>query len=395
MGLIQAALSAATSVLSDQWKEYFYCDSLSPEVLVKKGQKKATGLSSNRGVDNIITNGSMIAVADGQCMIIVDNGKVVDYCAEPGMFKYDASTEPSLFDGGKLAANIKAVFENMGKRFTFGGEAPKDQRIYYFNTKELPGSKYGTPNPIPFRVVDQRAGIDIDISVKCFGEYSIRITNPILFYTNVCGNVSDTYYKEQIAAQMKTEFLTALQPAFANISTMQIRYSELPAHTVELTDTMNNVLSAKWRDLRGIEIVSCGMSSVTADEKDEEMIKQLQRNAAFKDPSLGIAYTIGQQGQAMVDAANNPNGAAAAVMGVSAISGMGGNVANMYAAVQPAQPAQPAQEGTWTCECGSVNSGNFCPNCGKAKPETNDWYCPNCGTQNTGNFCTKCGTKRP
>lgn len=328
MGLIHAALGAATGVLSDQWKEYFYCDSLSADVLVCKGQKRTSLKSTNYGTDNIITNGSLITVADGQCMMIVDNGKVVDFCAEPGEYRYDASTEPSLFDGGKLADNIKKVFENMGKRFTFGGEAPKDQRIYYFNTKELPGSKYGTANPVPFRVVDPRANIDIDVSVKCFGEYSIRLTNPILFYTNVCGNVSNVYRKSELEAQMKSEFLTALQPAFAKISAQQIRYSELPAHTQELADAMNEQLSSKWRDLRGIEIVSCGVNSIVADEKDEDMLKSLQRAAALKDPSLGQGYLAGQFGQAAVDAANNKGDSG--VLGVGIAAGVAGNVGAIY-----------------------------------------------------------------
>ena len=313
MGLIHAALGAATGILADQWKEYFYCEALPENVLVVKGKKKATGRSSNtKGDDNIITNGSIVAVADGQCMIIVEQGKVVDLCAEPGEYTYDMSTEPSIFDGGKLSDNIKAVFANLGKRFTFGGEAPKDQRIYYFNTKEIMGNKYGTPSPVPFRVVDQRAGIDIDISIRCFGEYSYRITNPILFYTNVCGNVSEPYTRDRIDSQMKSELLTALQPAFAKISDMGIRYSSLPGHTTEIAAALNDVLSAKWRDLRGYEIVSFGVSSVKASEEDETMLKEMQKAAAYRDPTLGAAATISAQADAMRAAASNPNGAAMA-----------------------------------------------------------------------------------
>ena len=269
MGLIKAAMGAAGGVLADQWKEYFYCEAIPPDVLAVKGKKKVTGRSSNtKGDDNIITNGSLIAIADGQCMLIVEQGKVVDVCAEPGEYTYDMSTEPSIFSGD-LGESVKNVFQNIGKRFTFGGEAPKDQRVYYFNTKELTGNKYGTPSPVPFRVVDQRAGIDIDIGIRCFGEYSIRLKNPLLFYTNVCGNVSEDYKTENIAGQMKTELLTALQPAFAKISEMGIRYSALPGHTLELADALNEQLSSKWRDLRGMEIVSFGVSSVKANEEDE------------------------------------------------------------------------------------------------------------------------------
>ena len=277
MGLIKAALGAAGGVLADQWKEYFYCESIPADILAVKGQKRTSGRSSNtKGSDNIITNGSIIAVADGQCMLIVEQGKVVEVCAEPGEFTFDASTEPSIFSGD-LGESIGQVFQTIGKRFTFGGEAPKDQRVYYFNTKELIGNKYGTASPVPFRVVDQRAGIDIDISIRCFGEYSYRVTNPLLFYTNVCGNVEAGYERSQIDSQLKTELLTALQPAFARISDMGIRYSALPGHTTELAQALNEELSAKWRDLRGLEIVSFGVSSVKASEEDEKMIKELQR----------------------------------------------------------------------------------------------------------------------
>ena len=318
MGLIKAALGAAGGVMADQWLEYFYCDSLPENVMAVKGQKRTSGRSSNtRGSDNIISNGSVIAVADGQCMIIVDQGKVTEFCAEPGEFKYDSSTEPSLFYG-KLGKNILDTFKNIGKRFTFGGEPPKDQRVYYFNTKELIGNKYGTPSPVPFRVVDQRAGIDIDIAIRCFGEYSYRICDPILFYTNVCGNVGGDYTRDRLDSQLKTELLTALQPAFAKISEQGIRYSALPGHTMEMADALNEVLSGKWRNLRGLEIVSFGVSSVKASEEDEAMLKELQRNAAFMDPTRAAAHLVGAQASAMQAAANNPNaGPAMAFMGMT------------------------------------------------------------------------------
>ena len=169
MGLIHAALGAATGVLADQWKEYFYCDGMAEDVLAVKGSKRTSGRSSNRyGSDNIISSGSVVAVADGQCMLIVEQGKIVEVCAEPGEFVYDASTEPSIFSGN-LGDTIVEVFKSIGKRFTFGGEAPKDQRVYYFNTKELIGNKYGTPSPVPFRVVDNNVGLDVDIAIRCFG----------------------------------------------------------------------------------------------------------------------------------------------------------------------------------------------------------------------------------
>ena len=340
-------------------------------------------------------------------MLIVEQGKVVDVCAEPGEYTYDMSTEPSIFSGD-LGESVKNVFQNIGKRFTFGGEAPKDQRVYYFNTKELTGNKYGTPSPVPFRVVDQRAGIDIDIGIRCFGEYSIRLKNPLLFYTNVCGNVSEDYKTENIAGQMKTELLTALQPAFAKISEMGIRYSALPGHTLELADALNEQLSSKWRDLRGMEIVSFGVSSVKANEEDEQMIKELQRNAAFMDPTRAAAHLVGSQGEAMkAAAANTGAGPAMAFMGMGMAGQMGGmNAQNLFqmgqqqqAQQQAAQPAPaPAAQG-WTCTCGQGGiTGNFCPNCGSKKPEPkpagDSWQCA-CGATATGKFCPECGKPKP
>ena len=426
MGLIKAAMGAAGGVLADQWKEFFYCDAIPENVLAVKGRKKTGKRSSNtKGDDNVISNGSVIAVADGQCMLIVDQGKIVDMCAVAGEYTYDMSSEPSIFTG-ELGEGIKNVFNNMANRFTFGGEAPKDQRIYYFNTKELIGNKYGTPSPVPFRVVDQRAGIDIDVGIRCFGEYSYHISNPMLFYTNVCGNVSEEYTRDRLDSQLKTELLTALQPAFAKIGENGIRYSQLPGHTLELADALNEVLSKKWRDLRGIEIVSFGVSSVTADEEDEKMLKELQRNAAFMDPTRAAAHLVGSQGDAMKMAANNQGGAAMAFMGMNMAGQAGGmNAGNLFAmgqqqaAQQPAAPAapagwtcacghagntgkfcaecgqpQPAPAGERKCACGAVNTGKFCAECGQPKPASDEWTCA-CGTVNKGKFCANCGRPRP
>ena len=413
MGLIKAAMGAAGGVLADQWKEYFYCDELLPEVLVAKGMKRTSERSSNTsGEDNIITNGSTIAVNSGQCMIIVEQGKVVDICADPGVFTYDTSTEPSVF-GGDLKNDLKAVFERIGKRFTYGGDTGKDQRVYYFNTKEIVGNKYGTPSAIPFRVVDNNIGLDIDIAIKCFGEYSYKIMNPILFYTNVCGNVDDQYIRDTIDGQLRTELMTALQPAFAKISEMGIRYSALPGHTQEMADALNGVLSDKWSKLRGIEIISFGVSSVKASEEDEKMIKEIQRNAALRNPTMAAAHLVGAQSDAMKTAAGNEGGMGAAFgfMGMNMANNAGGmNAGNLYAMGQNQQPRQPEQaqqatpqppptpQGgpTWTCACGqSGNTGKFCVGCGKPKPEPSDGWTCECGTVNKGKFCSNCGKPKP
>ena len=376
MGLVKAALGAASGVMGDQWKEYFYCSALPAEVLAVKGQKKVSGRSSNRhGAENIITDGSIVAVAEGQCALIVEQGKVVDLCAEAGEYTYNTGTQPSLLSEG-LAKNIDEVFAEIGKRFSFGGQAATDQRIYYINTKELMGNKYGTPSPVPFRVVDQRAGIDIDVSIRCFGEYSYRIVNPILFYTNVCGNVENEYTRDALEGQMRTEMMTALQPAFARISEMGIRYSALPGHTTELAEALNQELSGKWSKLRGIEIVSLGVSGVKASEEDEQMIKELQRSAAFMDPTRAAAHMVGAQASAMQAAASNTSaGPAMAFMGMNQAAAAGGiNAQALYQmGAQRSLPlllprSRPAA-GSWSCSCGQTgNTGKFCTACGKPPP---------------------------
>ena len=404
MGLIKAAMGAASGVMGDQWKEYFYCDALPAEVLAVKGQKRTNGRSANRhGSENVISDGSVIAVADGQCVLIVEQGKVVDLCAEPGEYTYSTGTQPSLLSGG--LKNIDSVFAELGKRFSFGGQAGSDQRIYYINTRELTGNKYGTPNPVPFRVVDQRAGIDIDIGIRCFGEYSYRVVNPILFYTNVCGNVENAYTRDALDSQLKTELLTALQPAFARISEMGIRYSALPGHTQELSDALNKVLSDKWDNLRGIRIVSLGVSSVKASEEDEAMIKELQRNAVFRNPTMAAAQMVGAQASAMQSAASNQKtGPAMAFAAMNMAANVGGaNAQNLFAMgqqqatpqMQPQyqQPSQTAPKTEWTCACGAVNTGKFCSECGSPRP-AGPWTC-SCGTVNTGKFCQECGKPRP
>ena len=402
MGLIKAAIGAAGGVLSDQWKEFYRCDSMPADVLVMKGQKSAGKRSSNtKGTDNIITTGSVILVADGQCMMIVDQGKIVEFSAEPGEFTYDASTEPSVFCG-KFGEGLQESFKAFGKRFTFGGEPAKDQRIYYFNTKELMGNKYGTPSPVPFRVVDNNIGLDMDVSIRCFGEFSYRICDPMLFYKNVCGNVTQNYTRENLDSQMKTELLTALGPAFAKISEKGIRYSALPGHTVEIAEALNDVLSPKWRNLRGVEIVSFGVSNVNASEEDEAMIKELQKTAVFRNANMAGAYMVGAQGEAMKAAAANPNGAMMGFMGMGMAQTAGGTSAaqlfqmgQQQAAQQPAAPAPapaPAAKG-WKCSCGNIATGKFCTECGAKKPEEG-WTCA-CGHVNKGKFCSECGAKKP
>ncbi len=354
MGLIKAGIGALGSTLADQWKEFFYCEAMPKEVLVTKGRKQISGRSSNtKGSDNIISNGSGIAVADGQCMMIVEQGKIVEVCAEPGQYTYDTSSEPSIFSGN-LSESIKESFRTLGKRFTFGGDTAKDQRVYYFNTKELIDNKFGTPNPIPFRVVDSKIGLDVDVSVRCSGVYSYKMADPLLFYTNVCGNVSEEYTRDELDGQLKTEFISALQPAFGRLSDLEMRPNQIVSHNTELENAMNAALSEKWGALRGLQVVSIALGSVTLPDEDAEMIKTLQRSAVMRDPTMAAATLVGAQADAMKTAAGNSAGAMTGFMGMGMAMNAGGgmNAQNLYAMgqqqqaqqpVQPQQPQQPAQ----------------------------------------------------
>ena len=403
MGLLKAGIGAVSGALADSWRDYFYCDSLSGDVLAARGHKRASGKSQNtKGGDNIISNGSIINVNEGQCALIVDGGKVAEVCAEAGEFVYDSSTQPSIFYGS-LGDSIMATFKEIGKRFTFGGQAAADQRIYFFNTKEIMGNRYGTASPIPFRVLDKNIGLDVDVSLRCNGEYSYRISNPVLFYTNVCGNFSNTYMKTELDNMLKNEIVTALQPALGKLSDQGIRPSGLPSHTMEICDALNEVLSKKWGEMRGITISSLNMNAPGLSQEDQELIKNLQKTAVMRDPSMAAAHLTEAQGEAMKTAAGNAGGAMMGFMGMNMAQANGGiNAGNLYnMAAQQAQQLQQAQQqtspagNTWKCECGSSNSGNFCMNCGKPKPQKGgSWVC-SCGKENQGKFCVNCGRPKP
>ena len=404
MGLIQAAAGAVGGVLADQWKEFYCCDSLDADTLVAKGEKRtsARGRSSNTsGESNIITTGSVVVVNVGQCMMIVDQGKVVEICAEPGAYTYDASTEPTVF-GGDLASDLKAVLRNIGRRFTFGGDPAKDQRIYYVNTKEIIGNKYGTAQSIQFETV--LGAYTLNVNIRCFGTYSYRIANPILFYTNVCGNVDGDYMRSEIDEQLRSELLTALQPAFGRIAAQGIRYSQLINYTKEIRDALAVELSAEWGEKRGIEIVSFGVSSVKADERDEQRIKDLQDGAIMSAANLRAGRIAGAAADAIRTAASNENGVASSFMGLGMVGNLSmgamgtfGPQGNAGGAVNPfpAQTQQGQSTEGWTCACGHTgNTGKFCAECGKPRPIPAGWTCT-CGAVNQGNFCTECGKPRP
>lgn len=425
MGLLKAGAGALGGVLADSWRDYFYCDALEADVLVAKGQKRTSskGRSSNtKGEDNIISDGSIIAVNEGQYMIIVQQGAIVDAVGEAGEYVFDKSTEPSLFFGdATLKDRVLQSFERVGARFAFGGDAANDQRVYFFNAKEIMDNKFGTATPVPFRVVDANIGLDTDLSVRCNGQYSYRIIDPLMFYKNVCGNVDDVYTRDKIDAQLRSELLMALQPAFAKISAMGVRYSAVPAHTMELVDALNDALADKWSSTRGIQVVSFAVNSISIPPEDEQMIKDLQKAAVMRDPNMRAANLTAAQADAMRTAAGNTAGAAVGFMGMGMgmAAGAGGMNAQsifgqadggvpqsqypMAAGGGFATPGAPtgapagADAGEWTCSCGATSTGKFCPNCGSPKPEpvaAGEWTC-SCGAKNTGKFCGNCGQPKP
>ena len=403
MGLIKAGIGALGGVLADQWKEFFYCDALDMDTLVVKGQKRVSGRSSNtKGSDNVISNGSGIAVADGQCMIIVEQGKVVEVCAEPGEYTYDTSTEPSIFSG-KFGQSLLDSFKAIGKRFTYGGDTGKDQRVYYFNTKEIMDNKFGTPSPIIFEVTNRRIGMSRTVNVRCNGVYSYVISDPLLFYTKVCGNVEQAFTREQIDNQLKTEFVSALQPAFGALAELELRPAQLPAKANELNKAMNEALRAEWID-RGISVEKIALNPITLNPEDMKKIQDMEDAATMgSNPFMMAGRMTAATANAMETAAANEGGAMNGFIGMNMAGGaMGGgfNAAqNFYQMgqqqVQQAAPAPAAPAaGAWKCACGATATAKFCPECGAKKPEASGWVCA-CGATNTGKFCQECGAKKP
>lgn len=415
MGLIKALVSSARSELRDQYLEYFYCDAIPNEYLMVKGLRRQTSNSTNKGNDNIITNGSRIAVNEGQCMIIVAQGAVVEVCAEAGEFIYDSSSEPSIF-AGNFGESLVNSFKTFGYRIIHGGEIPNDQRVYFVNTKEILGNKFGTAQPLPFRVVDERTGIDFDISVRCNGEYSFHIADPILFYKRIAANVTSVYRADELASQAKAEMMSGFISAFAEISAMGIRYNQIGAHTDDVVAALNKSLSEKWLALRGIEMVSLAFNSVSIPDDDLARIKEIQSTAVYSDPSMAAARLATAQANAMESAAKNTaTGPMMAFAGMNMANMTGGldqtqlfqmgqaKKANQAQAQQAqAQAAGQAQvnaamaAGSWTCTCGHVNTGKFCDECGAKNPgEVTGWECPTCHAVNKGKFCSECGAKKP
>ena len=408
MGLIKAGIGSLGGVLADQWKEFFYCEALPSDVLVRKGEKRISGRSSNtKGSDNIISNGSGIAVADGQCMIIVEQGKIVEVCAEPGEFTYDTSTEPSIF-AGKLGTSILDTFKAIGKRFAYGGDTGKDQRVYYFNTKEIMGNKFGTPTPIMFEVVNKRIGFSKTVNIRCNGVYSYFITDPLLFYTKVCANVDYEFTRAEIDDTLKTEFVSQLQTAFGILSEQELRPAQLPAKVNELRSAMNEALRYEWIESRGITVGKIALNPINLTPEDMKAISQMEDSVSYgSNGAMMAGRMMTSTANAMETAAGNSAGAMTGFMGMGMAGGMMGggfNAAQQFYQMgqqqgipNPAAAPTPEAAMGWKCACGATVTGKFCPECGARKPEpqaANGWLCK-CGHTATGKFCPECGSPKP
>lgn len=428
MGLISAIAGAAGGVLADSWRDFFYEDSMDNELLVTKGKKRVDQRgSNNKSTNNVITDGSIIEVADGQCMLVVENGMIKDVCAQPGKYVYSNTDEPTIF-AGNLKETVKRTWEQFKNRLVYGGGATRDTRVYYVNTKDIYGNKYGTAEPIPYRIVDPNIGLDIESAVRCHGEFAFKIVDPILMYKEVAGNTGGEFrMDEAFRRQMTSELLTSLQPALGRLSGIGARYSDIPNHTKEIANELNSVMSSEWGDRYGIEISSFGISSITISKEDEDLIKQLQRTAVFQRTSMAAANLNAAQADAMRDAAKNTAGAMMGFAGMNMANQMGGMNANQL--FQMAQNEQMQQQygqqnnmqqqygqnnmqqqysqnnmqqmnqqagNTWTCSHGhGGNTGKFCSECGEAKP-TGVVSCASCGytpadQSHLPKFCPECG----
>ena len=354
MGLIKAVTGSVIGTILDTWKDYFVCDSLDNDTLMVRGTKKGYG-----GSNDVITNGSGIVVNEGQCALVIEEGNILEVAAEPGSYTFDSSLSPSIFDGG--LEGLKNSFKEAVERFTFGGEVNKSQRVYYVNTKEIMDNRFGTPTPIPFRVVfDKATGSEVEIAVRCNGEFTFRIVDPVIFYQRVAGNKAARFEKEDLISIMKSEMLDALNPTFGKLSDLGIRYSELPVHTTEIKEALREGLKTRWLENRGIVLDSITINSVTIPEADAEKIKNIQFAAVNKDPSMANATIVTATADALRDAAKNPNGAATGFMNVNMANNTGASLLQQTGGTQPAAGYCPF--------CGQPlpAGAKFCPFCGKA-----------------------------
>lgn len=385
MSIIKALAGSISSVMSDQWKELFICDALPDQVMIVKGKKVTNSNNANTQSDeNVITDGSIICVADGQCALVIEQGKVICEFSEPGEHVFHSDRSPSLLNG----SSAKSVINEIGYRFTFGGNVvPLTQRVYYINTKECTGNPFSLSEAIPIHIQDTALGLDVDVSMTCSGYYSFKITEPSLFYKNVTGNVQSQGLKTQVVKMMHSEILTELPNALQKVYHDNIRPFELPSKTVELSESLNQILSAKWSGRRGIQVVSFAFDNIGLTVNDMKDITSLQKLAVLKDPMMAASQIVDAQSVSMKMAASNHSlGNGFIGFHLQAQPGHQGDLQN-----NPTTGSTP-QSDTWTCKCGNTCSTSFCQECGSPKPVS--WICK-CGQTCSSKFCTNCGCKKP
>lgn len=391
MGLIKAAVSSVTGVLSDSWKEVVEPDDMTAETLLVKGVTVKRG-SNKKGTDNYITNGSVIHVYPNTLMLLLDGGRIVDYSAQEGYYEVNNSSAPSLFNG-----DLEGTLKDTWERFKFGGTPSQKQYVYYINTAEIKGIKFGTRNPVQYFDNFYNA----ELFLRAHGSYSIKITDPIKFFTEFSPKGTGRIEIRNLSEQLFNEFMDALQSAINQMSVDGVRISQITSKSRELSKYMADTLDADWTDLRGIEICSVGLASISYDEESKNLINMRNKGAMMSDPTVREGFVQTSIAQGMQAAGSNKGGAGNAFMAM----GMGMNSAGGFMSAasqtnaaqmqqQAQQQAQTAAQDGWKCSCGTVNTGNFCSGCGSKKPENSSWKC-SCGTVNTGNFCSNCGSKKP
>lgn len=390
MGLISAAVSSVSGVLSDSWKEVIEPDDMSDSTLLVKGVAVRKG-SNKKGTDNYVSNGSVIHVYPNTLMLLMDGGKIVDYSAQEGYYEVNNSSAPSIFNG-ELKDSVKETW----KRFQFGGVPSQKQYVYYINTAEIKGIKFGTRNPVNYFDNFYNA----ELFLRAHGSYSIKITDPIKFFTEFAPKGTDRIEIKDLSEQLFNEFMDALQSAINQMSVDGVRISAITSKSRELSKYMADVLDADWNDLRGIEVCSVGLASISYDDESKALINMRNKGAMMSDPTIREGFVQSSVAQGMQAAGSNTSGAANAFMGM----GMGMNAAGGFmSAASQTNAAQMAQQQAaqqnqaangWKCSCGTVNTGNFCSGCGSKKPENTSWTC-SCGTTNTGRFCSNCGSPKP
>lgn len=411
MGLIRTAISTVTgtisSSLNDQFLEAIEPYDMGEGTVFTKGVQVRKG-SNKKGTADTISDGSVIHVYDNQFMILTDGGKVIDYTAEPGYYTVSNSSAPSMFNG-----QFEEALQEAFSRVKFGGMTPVSQKVFYINLQEIKGIKFGTRNAVNYFDNFYNA----ELFLRAHGTYSIKITDPLKFYAEVVPRNAEQLEIGEINEQYLAEFLEALQTAINQMSADGTRISFVTSKARELGKYMADVLDEDWTQTRGMQIQAVGIASISYDENSQKLINMRNQGAMMGDPSIREGFVQSSIAQGMQAAGSNANGAAAGFMGM----GFGMNAAGGFMGqasqtnfqqmqmqqqaqqmqMQQAQPqmqqAQPqmqqAQAAQWTCSCGAVNTGRFCPNCGAQAPSPT-WTC-SCGSVNTGRFCPNCGAQRP